>query len=67
MPLNYNNVRVIGTNADKCMGYGYLGLHYYIVNPEYHLIELENNYLMYETEYNRALIEYINNYEGVSI
>lgn len=67
MPLNYNNVRVIGTNADRCMGYGYLGLYYYIVNPEYHLIELENNYLMYETEYNRALIEYINNYEGVSI
>jgi hypothetical protein len=65
--FNYNNASIIRTNADACMGYGFLGLYYYMVNPIIHLSEIENNYLMYKTEYNQALIEYNNNYEGVSI
>jgi subtilisin family serine protease len=66
-PLNYTNVSVVQTNADACMGYGHLGLFYYINSPIFYLSELENSFLMCETQYNQALIEYENNYEGLSI
>lgn len=67
LPFNYTNVSVVQTNADACMGYGFLGLFYYINFPIFYLSELENSFLMYETVYYQALIEYENNYEGLSI